>query len=88
LGGDATLVAPCSRGAQWHYGHLAAFTRSAAAAQQMALWKAVGTAMRRTLEARGAGQTWLNTEGSGVPWLHVRLDSTPKYYHYDAYRAR
>ena len=24
---------------------------------------------------------WLSTEGSGVPWLHVRMDSRPKYYH-------
>ena len=29
--------------------------------------------------------TWLSTEGSGVPWLHVRLDSRPKYYHHAAY---
>ena len=37
--------------------------------------------------ARGGQPTWLSTEGSGVPWLHVRLDSYPKYYHTDAYRS-
>ena len=42
--------------------------------------------LQQTLERRGASLTWLSTEGSGVPWLHVRMDSSPKYYHYDAYR--
>ncbi|MGI9175867.1 MAG: DUF6940 family protein [Rhodothermales bacterium] len=23
---------------------------------------------------------WLSTAGGGVSWLHVRLDSRPKYY--------
>jgi len=29
---------------------------------------------------------WLSTAGAGVPWLHVRLDDRPKYYHYGPYR--
>ncbi len=29
---------------------------------------------------------WLSTAGGGVAWLHVRLDSTPKYYGYAPYR--
>ena len=86
LGGDATLVAPCNRGEMWHYGHIAAFTRAAAMAQQVELWRTVGLTLQQTLERRGASLTWLSTEGSGVPWLHVRMDSSPKYYHYDAYR--
>lgn len=28
---------------------------------------------------------WLNTAGAGVPWLHIRLDSRPKYYRYQPY---
>ena len=28
---------------------------------------------------------WMSTEGSGVPWLHVRLDSRPKYYKHHEY---
>ena len=87
LGGDATLVAPCERSAREHYGHVAAFVRGAPAAQHDALWRQVGAALRRELDARGARPTWLSTEGSGVPWLHVRLDSYPKYYHTDAYRS-
>ena len=86
LGGDATLVAPCARGPNWQYGHIAAFTRGASPAQQHAFWRLVGATLAQTLEQRGDRRTWLNTEGSGVPWLHIRIDSTPKYYHHDPYR--
>ena len=87
LGGDATLVAPCSREPPLHaYGHLAAFTRGVPLARQVELWQTVGATARQTLERRGAAQrTWLSTEGSGVPWLHVRMDSSPKYYHHGEY---
>ena len=27
----------------------------------------------------GQAPFWLNTEGSGVAWLHVRIDPTPKH---------
>ena len=56
------------------------------AAQQHAFWRLVGATIAQTLEQRGERRTWLNTEGSGVPWLHVRIDSSPKYYHHDPYR--
>ena len=90
LGGDAMLVAPCERAERAHYGHLAAFVRgSVTPVQQAALWRTVANELRRTLAKRGEGTaTWLSTEGSGVPWLHVRLDSRPKYYHHQPYRAR
>ena len=35
----------------------------------------------------GAMPTWLSTAGMGVSWLHVRLDSQPKYYGFAAYWA-
>ena len=28
----------------------------------------------------------VSTEGSGVSWVHVRLDAEPKYYHHSPYR--
>jgi len=31
--------------------------------------------------------TWLSTAGLGVYWLHLRLDSRPKYYRYQPYKA-
>jgi hypothetical protein len=82
LGGDAVLVAPCPAGPGSDYGHLAQFTRTAPPEQQHAFWRAVGEAM----EARvGAAPTWLSTAGHGVAWLHVRLDSRPKYYRHSGY---
>ena len=83
LGGDAVLVAPCPAGDDRDFSHLAQFVRSAAPAQQVALWQAVGEAMSARV---GTDPVWLNTAGHGVAWLHVRLDSTPKYYRHDAYR--
>jgi hypothetical protein len=82
LGGDALLVAPCPDGSGEDYAHLASFTTSAPDALQHALWQAVGGA----LEARmGPQPLWLSTAGHGVGWLHVRLDSVPKYYRHGPY---
>jgi hypothetical protein len=37
--------------------------------------------LRRLLSQMERGRAvWLNTEGTGVSWLHVRVDSRPKYY--------
>jgi hypothetical protein len=83
LGGDATLVAPAPKGPLSCYAHLAAFSRTAREAQQHELWQRVGEALVR----RGrADPLWLSTSGLGVIWLHIRLDSWPKYYSYQPYR--
>ena len=82
LGGDAVLIAPCPGMAAHSYGHLAQFVRDAPAVQQQALWKAVGEALESRLRAE---PTWLSTAGHGVAWLHVRLDSRPKYYRHAPY---
>ena len=47
--------------------------------QRVAFWAKVG-AVYEALVKQGR-PVWLSTEGSGVPWLHVRMDSRPKYYH-------
>ena len=100
LGRDATLVAPTGLvdagrvgaglvgapgEARASYGHIAAFCRGASENQHLALWQAVGTALAAHTSAPGGRPVWLSTEGSGVPWLHVRLDSRPKYYHHQPY---
>ena len=84
LGGDATLVVPCPRGPEETYCHLASFLRGAPAEQCDELWRMVGEAMVRRV---GEQPVWLSTAGMGVPWLHVRLDSRPKYYGYRPYTA-
>ncbi len=83
LGGDAVLVAPCPADDGRDFSHLLQFVRAAAPAQQDALWRAVGDAMGARV---GTAPLWLSTAGHGVAWLHVRLDSQPKYYRHDPYR--
>jgi len=33
----------------------------------------------------GERRLWISTAGGGVAWLHVRLDSSPKYYGFRPY---
>ncbi len=83
LGGDAVMVVPCPQGPDEHYPHLAAFLRGADKQQVRALWHGTAKQMLRNI---GARPTWLSTAGGGVAWLHVRLDSRPKYYSHAPYR--
>jgi hypothetical protein len=83
LGGDAVLVVPCPQGPDEHYPHLAAFLRNAPQRQVRALWRRTAQQMQRSI---GDRPVWLSTAGGGVAWLHMRLDSRPKYYSYGPYR--
>ncbi|MDP6558184.1 MAG: hypothetical protein QGF59_03865 [Pirellulaceae bacterium] len=83
LGGDAVMVVPCPVIDDSIYGHLASFIRCAPDSQVHHLWQAVGTAMQKRLCDR---PIWLSTAGMGVSWLHVRLDSQPKYYGYAPFK--
>lgn len=83
LGRDALLVVPSPQGAAAAYADIASFSRQAKPEQQHALWRTVAQMMRVRL---GDQETWLSTAGLGVPWLHLRLDSRPKYYRHAPYR--
>lgn len=85
LGGDARLVAPSPRlGVDAAvYAHLGVFVRGAPEAQVDALWQRVAA---EVAAVRPAGPRWLSTAGLGVSWLHVRLDTRPKYYRTDPFR--
>jgi hypothetical protein len=85
LGGDARLVVPQQVGREVDYGHLAAFLRTAGADQIESLWAMVSEAA--SLELSKGRPIWTSTSGLGVPWLHVRIDTRPKYYSYAPYRA-
>ena len=84
LGGDALLVAPLPIGVAPAYAHLVAFLRSAPRSQRHALWRVVGAAVGKRL---GDEPLWVSTAGLGVSWLHIRLDSRPKYYRFEPYRS-
>ena len=85
LGGDALLVVSSPRGPVSTYTELAAFVRGAPVSQIHALWRAVGRIMQEHVSAR---PLWLSTAGGGVAWLHIRLDSRPKYYGHAPYTIR
>ncbi|ADB18558.1 conserved hypothetical protein [Pirellula staleyi DSM 6068] len=83
LGNDATLIAPTPLTCEEAYGHLAAFVRLALPEQVDAMWQQVGETMLRLVSKQ---PRWLSTAGGGVAWLHVRVDSSPKYFGHTPYR--
>lgn len=84
LSGDAMLVVPCPKSADMYtYTHLANFLRKASGEQTDAFWQQLGFAIAERLSAH---PMWVSTAGLGVYWLHVRLDSRPKYYRFRAYK--
>jgi hypothetical protein len=84
LGGDALLVAPRPMGEPRSYAHLAAFLLTAPEAQRQELFRVLGHAIVGELQ-RKPDRIWISTSGLGVAWLHVRLDSYPKYYQHRPY---
>jgi len=84
LSGDATLVVPCPSRLVSAYSQISTFAREAPDDQQHQLWSMVGAALERQLSAQ---PVWLNTSGLGIYWLHIRLDSSPKYYTHAPYRS-
>lgn len=83
LRGDATLIVPSPRAGEEAYGHLAAFIRLAPKRQLDAFWRVIGTTVLAEITDN---PIWLSTAGGGVAWLHVRIDSKPKYYGYAPYK--
>lgn len=95
LGKDALLVVPCPPDLSDlnlnppEMAHLAAFIRSASPAHREALWRKVGTSVLDTLSSSTVSpdtRFWLSTSGLGVSWLHVRIDTVPKYYNWQEYK--
>ena len=84
LGGDATLVVPCPLASPTAYTHLSAFLRGAPTLQAHALFQRMAAEVLARVSNR---PLWLSTAGMGVAWLHIRLDSRPKYYRYVPYKS-
>lgn len=84
LGGDAQLIVPNQISNSSNYTHLARFVRNAPLNQVVNFWRKVGEEYERLI---GNETKWLSTAGLGVYWLHVRIDSRPKYYRFNDYRT-
>ena len=85
LRGDAHLVVPCPNSLVKDYTHLCAFTSRATEIEVISFWKRVGECCCNYM--MGDEKRWLSTAGNGVYWLHVRLDTRPKYYKSRKYRT-
>lgn len=84
LGGDAQLIAPLEKDGDLDvdYSHLKAFLSGAPQKQIEGVWKMVATTYLDMLKEREGKPLWLSTAGDGVPWLHFRLDYSPKWFKY------
>lgn len=85
LRGDAHLVVPAPVDSETDYAHLISFLRTAPTGQQHAIMTRVAQMVELRLKVHD--QLWLSTSGLGVSWLHIRLDSRPKYYRHEHYRS-
>jgi len=83
LSGDAQLVVPTPQTKLQNYAHLANVVRNAPDSQIDGLWEMIGSEYEKALQQR---PKWLSTAGLGVSWLHIRIDSRPKYYRFRAYK--
>jgi len=83
LGRDAELIVPCPVAEQSIYTHLASFIRGATDIQKHDLFITLANSLRSRINSK---PTWVSTSGLGVYWLHIRLDTRPKYYSYQPYR--
>jgi len=81
--GDAQLVVPTPLHPETEYAHLGKFLRSAADSQIVSFWKKVAEIYSKNISHTSK---WLSTSGLGVHWLHVRIDSKPKYYQHKDYK--
>jgi hypothetical protein len=84
FGGDATLVVPCPLEPLSAYSQISTFARGAPDDQQHQLWTMVALALKRRVRDQ---PVWVSTSGLGVYWLHIRIDSMPKYYTYQPYQV-
>jgi hypothetical protein len=80
INNSATLISPQAKAAD--YSHLLAFLRRANPHQIANLWE---TTSKVVLQQAGDDPLWISTSGLGVPWLHIRVDTQPKYYRHLAY---
>lgn len=84
LRGDAELVVPTVASNKTEYAHIAKFVRTATALHVAEFWRKVV----ETYESKICNDPkWLSTSGLGVYWLHVRIDSVPKYYQHKEYKG-
>jgi hypothetical protein len=88
---DAWLVAPRQQigVAAETYTNINTFSANASKDQIADFWRLVGQTIIANDETRTLtdGPLWISTSGTGVAWLHVRIEHTPKYYKYEDFKS-
>eukprot|EP01038_Epipyxis_sp_PR26KG_P013012 gene13012-17444_t len=97
LGGDAQLIVPCPHPSSksnppQYMTHLQSFIRESSPRQKRNLWMMIGSTVIQKLiqlheNEKSDQKLFISTSGLGVSWLHVRLDSIPKYYNWMEYKT-
>ena len=82
LGKDALLIVPSPIQEHSNYSNLYNFYREATVEQQRTIWNVTA---KEILEKLSNTPIWVSVAGGGVSWLHIRLDTSPKYYRYIKY---
>ncbi len=82
LGNDALLIVPSPVRKYSNYSNLANFFKEATREQQRSIWKVTARKIKENLSDK---PTWVSVAGGGISWLHIRLDTIPKYYRYLKY---
>ena len=94
LGKDAKLVVPTpTKSGNWinnnkerfDYKNISQFTKNAPLKKQYNFWQEVANELEKSLDNSENTPKWLSTHGLGIHYLHVRIDSRPKYYSWSEY---
>jgi len=77
LGNTAMLVVPMPKNRK-NFATLSDFNKNASEVQKNHFWKMVVKVIH--VQKRYNENIWVSIHGHGVPYLHVRIDSKPRYY--------
>ena len=73
---SAILVSPPDIGK--NYSHLATFYKNSSTTEKNEFWRKVAKSVEKQLKK--GNDVYVSTHGTNVRWLHVRIESKPKYY--------
>ncbi|ACH46891.1 unknown [Feldmannia species virus] len=76
LNRTAVLVAPPDTGK--NFAHLGLFYKNSTTQERKQLWRKVAEEIMKKI--RKGESVYVSTHGTNIPWLHIRLDTVPKYY--------
>ncbi len=96
LGNDALLISPVKlrqEDSDADYTHIKVFMSRNGKTEKLQarqVWKQLGEELQRLLDnpfTSNDQPLWVSTSGLGIGWLHLRIDSRPKYYTFHPFRT-